>query len=316
MLITAIAAVALAPAVSAADSFPDHPIQLYVPFGAGGSFDLTARALAKAAEKELGSPVVVVNKPGAGGAIALGEVARAQPDGYTIGVFTAANAVIAPQIQKVTYDPLKDFSLISNYATSTLFVAVRADSPYQTLDDMLADMKARPGDVMVGVSTIGSSTHLSTARMMLERGLQTEYVTFGGGAQVLTALMGGHIPVASVAGEALPYVTSGKIRFLASFSRAPIPGLPDVPWIGESGFKWEADAFVGLAAPKELAEPRRALLEKAFLHAAEDPDYLRVVQDMAMLPNALDGKTLQEILGQSYQQTGTLVKAVGLAQQK
>lgn len=316
LLAAAVATVALVPAVSSeAETFPDHPIQLYVPFAAGGSIDLTARALAKAAEHDLGGSVVVVNRPGAGGAIALTEVAHARPDGYTLGVVMAANAAIAPQIQKVSYRPLQDFVPIANYAMSTMFIAVRADSPYRTLEGLLDDMKAHPDKILVGLTTLGSTTHLSTARMMRERGLQTDYVTFGGGAQVITALLGGHVPVASVAGEALPYVTAGKVRFLASFSKAPVPGVPDVPWIGASGFKWEADSWVGLAAPAGLPEPLRAKLEAVFMKAATQPDYLRVVNEMAMLPNVVDSKGLRQMMQRSYGDIGQMVRTIGLTQQ-
>jgi tripartite-type tricarboxylate transporter receptor subunit TctC len=301
-------------ATCGAAAFPDHPIQLYVPFGAGGSIDVTARALATAAQKILGAPVLVVNKPGAGGAIALAEVARAKPDGYTLGVIMAANGAIAPQMQKVPYDAQKDFSIIANYALSTIYVAVRADSPYKTLNDLLADMKANPGKILVGITTLGATTHLSTARMMRERGLQTDYVTFGGGAQVITALLGGHISVATLAGEALPYVTSGKIRFLASFAQASVPALADVPSIQASGFNWEADSWVGLAAPAGLPEAQRKILETAFIKAAADPDYLRVVAEMAMVSQPMPGEQLRKTMVQSYRDIGELIHAIGLVQ--
>jgi len=308
----ATAAIVLLPAAHAAD-FPTRPVQLLVPFGAGGSIDLTARALGKAMEKTLGTPVVVVNKPGAGGTIALAEVARAAPDGYTLGVALAANAAIAPQIQKVPYDSLKDLTPIANYTTSTIYVAVKADSPYQTLEDVLTDIKARPGEVMVGITTLGSTTHLSTARMLKDRGLSTEYVTFGGGAQVITALLGGHIPVATLAGEALPYATSGRVRFLASFSRESVPALANVPSILDMGFSWEADSWVGIAAPAGLDPAIRARLEQSVLEAASDPEFLRVNAEMAMLAQPLDGEALGELMKQSYEGIGVLVKDAGLA---
>ena len=310
----AIAALAVLPCYAAAE-YPERPVRLLVPFGAGGSIDLTARALAKAMEKELGATVVVENRPGAGGAIALGEVSRSKPDGYTVGVAMAANAAIAPQIQKVPYDPIKDLTPIASYAVSTIYIAVRADSPYQTLEDVLADMKAKPGEVMVGITTLGSTTHLSTARMLNERGLKTEYITFGGGAQVITALLGGHIPVATLAGEALPYATSGKVRFLASFSRASVPALAKVPSIDASGFMWEADSWVGLTGPAGMDEAVRAKLEQSVLTAVKDPNFVRVAQDMAMPTQPMTGAELGQTMKQSYSDIGALVKQSGLAAQ-
>ncbi|ALM83511.1 tripartite tricarboxylate transporter substrate binding protein [Bordetella sp. N] len=302
-------------AASPADGYPSHPIQLYVPFSPGGSIDVTARALGRAMEKTLpGASVVIVNKPGAGGAIALGQVARAKADGYTLGVFMPPNAVIAPHMQTVAYDPHKDFSMIANYALTTLYVAVPADSPYKTLDDLLGDMKAHPGKVLFGITTLGAGTHLATARMLKERGLTTEYVTYGGGAQILTAMLGGQIKVATLAGEALPYVLSGKIRFLASFSSQKIAAIKDVPSIRESGFKWDADVWTGLAAPNGLDESVRKKLETAVAQAVKDPEFQRVMESMAMIPQSMSGKELQAQFEQSDKTLGPLIEAAGLAQ--
>ncbi|WP_454690325.1 Bug family tripartite tricarboxylate transporter substrate binding protein [Achromobacter aloeverae] len=315
LLIGAALLFANARAASPADGFPSHPIQLYVPFSAGGSIDVTARALGRALEKTLpGASVVIVNKPGAGGAIALGQVARANPDGYTLGVFMPPNAVIAPHMQAVAYDPKKDFSLIANYALTTLYIAVPADSPYKTLNDLLADMRANPGKIMFGITTLGAGTHLATARMMKERGLKTEYITYGGGAQILTAMLGGQIKVATLAGEALPYVLSGKIRFLASFSSQKIAAIKNVPSIRELGFDWDADVWTGLAAPRGLDESIRKKLENAVAQAVKDPEFQRVMESMAMIPQSMSGAQLQAQFEQSDKTLGPLIKAAGLAQ--
>jgi tripartite-type tricarboxylate transporter receptor subunit TctC len=299
-----------------AQDLSGRSVQILVPFAAGGSTDITARALAKAMEKDLNTPVVVVNKPGAGGTIALAEVARAKPDGHVLGVFLAANAAIAPHIQKsVPYDPLKDFTPIATYAVSTIYLAVRADSPYKTLDDVMNDMKARPGKVVVGITTLGSSTHLATARLARERGLQTDFVTFNGGAQVITALLGGHIPVAAVAGEIYPHVVAGKLRFIASYQKASIPALTNVPSIDANGFNWEADSWVGMAGPAGMSEDLRAKLEASVLKATSDPEYKRVLAEMAMVPRLENGRQLRATLEKSHKDVGALVKAIGLTAQ-
>jgi len=304
-------------AESPADKFPSHPIQLYVPFSAGGSIDVTARALAQALQKTLpGASVVVLDKPGAGGAISLGQVARAKPDGYTLGIFMPPNAVITPHMQSVTYNPHKDFSLIANYSLVTFYIAVPKDSPYKTLDDLLADMKAHPGKVMFGITTLGSGTHLATARMLAEQNLHTQYITYGGGTQILNAMLGGQIKVATLAGEALPYVLSGKIRFLASFSSEKIPAIKDVPSVRASGFNWDADGWVGLVAPKGLDESIREKLETAVIQATKDPQFIHVVNSMAMIPQAMTGSELQHQFEQSDKILGPLIKAAGLVQKK
>ncbi|SOE46512.1 Tricarboxylate transport protein TctC [Orrella dioscoreae] len=300
---------------AAPDSFPASPIQLFVPFSAGGSIDVTARALGRALEKTLpGASVVVVNRPGGGGSIALGQVARAKPDGYTLGVFMPPNAVITPNMQSVNYDAKTDFSLIANYALTTLYVAVPADSPYKTLQDLLGDMQAEPGKVMFGITTLGSGTHLATARMLQEKGLSTEFVTYGGGAQVITALLGDQIKVATLAGEALPYVLSGKVRFLASFSAKKIEAIKDVPSIRDAGFDWDADVWTGLAAPKGLDEQVRKKLELAVEQATKDPEFIRAMESMAMIPQYLSGAALQTQFEESHETLPPLIKAAGLVQ--
>jgi tripartite-type tricarboxylate transporter receptor subunit TctC len=293
-----------------ADSFPSHPVQLLVQFPPGGSVDATARALARAAEKELGVPVVIVNRPGAGGTISLAQVARSRADGYTLGVAGASNIAITPQIQKISYDPLQDFSPISAYAKSGIFLAVRADSPYKSLDDLLADMKVRPGAISVGMPTLGSINHLAMVRMLRERGLKAESVAFGG--NVITSLIGGDMPVACISGEILPYVTSGKVRLLASFTKTSVPALSQVPWIGASGFPWESESWLGIVAPAKLPEGVRAKLEAAFMKAALDPEFQKGLPELVMFPINADGKALGQMMKQSHAKLGELIKVIGL----
>lgn len=299
---------------SSADDFPSQPIQLYVPFNPGGSVDVTTRALGRAIEKELpGTTVVVVNRPGAGGSIALGQVARANPDGYTLGVFVPPNAVIAPQMQDVPYDALQDFSYVAHYGVTTLYVAVPADSPYRTLDDLLDDMQAHPGKVMIGVTTLGSTPHLATARMLKDRDLTSEYVAYGGGAQIITAMLGNQVPVAALAGEAIPHVLSGKIRFLASYSADKVSAVQDVPSIREFGFEWNAESWTGLVAPTGLDEGIRQKLETAVMQATKDPDFQKTMESMATIVKPMTGSELQHLLEQSHKDLTPLIKDAGLA---
>lgn len=309
------AASALFPALALAQTaqpFPSRAVSIYVPYAPGGSIDASTRALAKAAEKSLGAPVVIVNRPGAGGSIAASTVARAVPDGYTLGVVAPSNLTITPQLQKVPYDPFTDFTPVSNFGSTTIYMVVRKDSPFASLEQFIEHARQKPGDVIMAITAIGAGTHLSTARLMQERGVTMDYVTFGGGAQIVTALMGGHVKVAVLAGEVLPSILSGDLRVLAAFSRDQLAALKSVRSIQQSGSTWEPDNWIGLAGPHGMPEDVRLRLEKAFLEATNDPTFLRILEDLAMVPKRMTGAELKAAIKKSYEDNGRLVRAVGL----
>lgn len=315
VLAAAAASASLAVAAQSVPTFPSRPIQLIVPFGAGGSTDVVARALAKAAEDELGQPVVVLNKAGAGGAIALSEVQRAKPDGYTLSLFTASGTTVTPFMQKVTYDPLKDFSPVMSFGGYTTYLAVAADSPLKTFEDLTSKIRQNPDKVVIGITTKGAVNHLGAARLMGERQLKVDYVPMNSGAELITALLGGHLEVASISGEIAPQVKAGKLRALVSFTREQFSEMKDVPSIQQNGSNWELDSWLGIAAPAKTPEPIRQRLEAAFMKAAKDPAFLRVMNDMAMIVSVGDGQTLKRKLEETYADNGRVIKELHLGKQ-
>jgi tripartite-type tricarboxylate transporter receptor subunit TctC len=259
---------ATAPVIALAqDAFPTKPVQLVIPFAPGGATDLTSRALAKAAEKTLGQPIAVINKPAGGGAAAMQEVSRAQPDGYTLINFTAIQAAIAPHIREVPYDAVKGFTPVMLYGAFNTFVAVRTDAPYKSLPELLDYAKKNPRVLTSGISVIGASSHLGMARLAAESGAQLTFVPFGGGAPAITALLGRHVSSAVTSGEVLPHVQSGDVRLLATLMGQRVPELPDVPTIRELGFKWDLNSWLGIAGPAGLPAPVLRKLEQSFLAA-------------------------------------------------
>jgi tripartite-type tricarboxylate transporter receptor subunit TctC len=296
----------------AQSGYPAKPITLVVPFGAGGSTDVVARALAKAAEQDLGQRILILNKAGAGGAIAFDQVKRAEPDGYTLALFTASGATVTPHMQKVPYNALQDFTPVMNFGLYTTYLAVAADSPFKTFQDLTAYAQKNPGQLVLGVTTIGAVNHLGAARLMSERNLQVDYAPFGSGAQIITALLGGHIKAASISGEIAPMVKAGKLRALASFTREQFPDLKDVPSIQQYGATWELDSWLGIAAPAHIPEPIRKRLEASFMKAARDPAFLQVMNDMAMIVAVRDGAGLKQALEKSYAENGRVIRELKL----
>ncbi len=272
-------------------NFPTRPITLVIPFAPAGGSDLTARALAKAAEPILGQPITVVNRPAGGGATAMQEVARAAPDGYTIVNSTAILMAIAPHMREVPYNPATDFTPLMTYGAFNTFVAVRADSPYQSLRDLLDYAKANPRVTTVGVSVIGASSHLGMARLAQESQAQVSFVPFGGGAPAVTALLGRHITCTVVSGEVLPFVANGQARLLATLMGSRVPSLPNVPTIRELGFNWEMNSWLGMAGPKGMPAPIVQRLQDAFLQAMTDATFRRVMEEIAVAELRNDAAT-------------------------
>lgn len=307
------AALATALATGAAQAeFPDKEITLLVPFSAGGATDITARTLAQGVEERLGRPVVVVNRPGAGGASALNELAQSAPDGYTIGVFNAIAAAIGPHMREVPFDPLTAFTPIMNYGGYTTLVAVRDESQFTTLEELLAYARENPRAVTVGVSAVGASSHLGMARLTAENEAEVTFVPFGGGAPAVTALLGGHLATAITSGEILPHLRSGDVRLLALMQDAKLDEFPDVPNIRELGYEWDLNSWVGFAGPAGLDPTALEKLETAFTEAMQDEEFKKVMDDLAMLTNLETSEEAAASLKLSFEDFGTVTRELGI----
>lgn len=300
----------VAPA-QAADDFPNRPITLLVPYTAGGSTDVTARALATAVQPLLGESIVVQNRPGAAATLALSELSRAEPDGYTISFISVANISLAPVMQKVNYDPLNDFVPIMNYGRYVTLLVTNNDSPYKTLDDLVQDMKANPGKVVIG--SAGTTNQLGVARLMQSYGVQVEFAPYSGGAQLIPAVIGGHVQVGAMAGEVVPQLKDGRVRGLVSLSSESLPGTENVPTLKSLGFDWEQDSWFGLAAPAGTPPAVVERLSKMFIEATKDPAFVNTMEQMAVQISVRDATELAETMRESYAENEVLLKSLGLA---
>lgn len=264
--------------VYAQDAYPDKPIKFIVAFPPGGSTDLVTRIVAQRMAELLKQPVVVENKPGAGGNVASQFVARAANDGYTIYLGTLATHGINPVLQKnLPFDHLKDFTMISQLGYYTNLVLVNPDTQAQTLSDWIKYAKAAKNPLMYGSPGNGTSPHLTGELFKLLTGVPLTHVPYKGSSPALADLLGGHIDVTfDNLPSALPLVQSGKLRALAITGRERIPQLPDVPTAVESGIKdMVVDAWVGVMAPANLPPAITATLHKAILASVSDPEILK-----------------------------------------
>lgn len=258
---TAVAALGFVLAGPALAEFPEKDITLIVPWSAGGGTDTIARTLVADAENCLGTGVNVVNRTGAVGASGMGATAAARPDGYTIGLITFQLSAYEP-MGMVDLGP-DDFDLLQLINQSAGAISVSADSDWKTLGDLMSYASENPGVVTVGHSGTGGSWHLAAATLADENDVQFNYVPFDGSAKVRTALLGGHIAVAtSGADEVKQLAEAGEVRILAVVADERVAGFPDVPTVAEAGYPLAAPIYDwrGLAAPKGLPADVKAKL--------------------------------------------------------
>lgn len=244
-----------------AQSYPAKPITVVVPFGAGGRTDLTARGVAQALEKHLGGTVVVVNKPGAGGVIGAKVVANADPDGYTVGIFSSA--VVSAQYTVETGTNLDDYKLAGVMEISPAAVSVNYDSPWKTLRDLIAAAKKSPGQLKFGMIP-GASAQVFAGGFADAAGIQLNMVPFKGDAPGATALAGGHIDAhIAVPASYKALSDARKIRMLGVAAETRMSTFPDIPTMREQGVDLVIGSFHGLFVPKGAPESVVATLESA-----------------------------------------------------
>jgi tripartite-type tricarboxylate transporter receptor subunit TctC len=258
-----------------AQSWPDRPIRLIVPFPPGGGTDVISRQLAERIGANTGWTIVIENRAGAGGNIGLDAVAKAAPDGYTIGMGQAANLAINPTLYaKMPFDPLRDFVPIASIASQGLIVVVSAKSPVRTLADLVAAAKAKPQAVSLAHAGNGTVGHLGGVMFARRAGVELLIVPYKGAAPAVTELMGGQVDV--LFGNPLavmPLVNSDVLRALAVASPRRLAALPGVPTIAESGYPgFEATNWSGLVAPARTPEGTVAQLNAQAVAALRRPE--------------------------------------------
>ena len=258
---TFLLAAILMPALACAQAFPSKPIRLVVPFGAGGVADLTARIVAPRIAEGLGQPIVVENKPGAGGVLAAQEVARSTPDGHTALLISNGNAVSRALFKSLPYDPEKDFAMVSTLGFFPLVILADAKSPLATVADVVAEAKKHPGRTNIGTIAIGSTQNLAAELFRSSAPLDAQIVPYKATGEVIAALKGGDAALAfEILAPALPHVRSGNLRALAVTSAKRFAGLPNVPTVAESGIGgYEVASWNGFAVP---AKTPRAAIER------------------------------------------------------
>jgi tripartite-type tricarboxylate transporter receptor subunit TctC len=257
------------------DKYPSKPIMWICPYGAGGNADSRSRQVAKIMAEILGQPILIDNKAGAGGNIGTEMIARAKPDGYTIGMGNFAPlAVNHALFKKLNFDPFNDITPITLIERGPLILMVRADSPYKTVKDVVAAAKASPGKLSYASGGIGGTHHLSGALFEYSAGVDMIHVPYKSGAAGATDLMGGQVEMMfEQMYAAMPSVKGGRLRALAITSKTRSPLLPDLPTMAEQGYpEVEVLNWQGLVGPKGMSADLIKLLNATCNKALKDPD--------------------------------------------
>jgi tripartite-type tricarboxylate transporter receptor subunit TctC len=285
----------LLPAPALAQSrFPERPIRLIVPWTAGGPADLGYRILAESVQRQLGQPVVVENRAGAAGILGAVALQEARPDGYTVSQMHVGVVRQMLMNPRPPYHPIEDLTYILQITGFTMGLVVRADSPWQTLAQLLDHAAAHPGQLNYGSLGTGSTQHLVIERIAVVRRLAMTHVPYRGTADTLRALLGGEIHFASESSGWAPLVQAGQLRLLAVYTAERARRFPQVPTLRESGVDIVVESPGGLVGPRGMAPEVVRVLGAAFRTAAQEPAHLQFLErhDQPLL--LLDGEAYRE----------------------
>lgn len=288
---------AAAKVLAQGERFPVRPITLWVPWPAGGATDLTMRLLADLAGRQLGQRVIVENRSGAGGTLAMPILQQAAPDGYTIAQLPHP-VLRAPHIQRVLWDPIRDTTPIIQVSGVTFGMVVPAGSPLKTFDDVLAFAKARPGELTVSTNGVGTTPHVVMDELFARRGLSYVHVPYKGTSEQMLAVASGQVMVGINSNGFAPFVDSGRLRLLVTFGDHRTKRWPGVPTLKELGHGVVATSPYGLVGPRGMAPAIVATLHDAFKAAMNDPAHVAELakydQELVYLDTEDYGRSLRE----------------------
>ena len=310
-LLSAVALCAM-PVLSHADDYPSKPITLIVPYQAGGSIDGVMRAMAQSASKKLGQPIVIDNKPGGSGTVGPASMlATGKPDGYTI---SGAGITLfrMPLLQKVSYDPEKDFTYIANLAGITFGVTAGAQTPFKSWADVVAYAKKNPGKLSYGSPGQNSTPHLGMEQLAAAAGIELVHVPFKSSPESNAALLGGHTELQVDGAGWKPLVDSGKARLLAVWTASRTKRWPEVPTLKDLGYPLVFESPLGIAGPKGMDPKIVAKLHDAFRATLDDPEVQRVMASFEFVPSYQRGDEFLKSLQKSRDEERKLFSRMGL----
>ena len=305
------AAIAL-PALAQVPPFPTRPIKLICPWPAGGATDAVMRVMAESAAKSLGGQMIVENKAGASGMLGPNELVSAKPDGYTLSQLTIGVARL-PHMQKMQFDPLKDFTYIACLTGYTFGLVVRADSPIKSVKDLVDFAKANPGKFTFGSPGTGTTPHLAVEEFAFKAGIKLQHVPFKGFAEGMQSMLGGHTMSHSDSTGWAPHVDAGTARLLATYGSKRTKRWPNVPTLHELGFETLADSPFGIGGPKGMEPAVVRKLHDAFKKTVEDPAVLAALEKYDQSVIYMNSEDYARFIRDQYAKEKDIIEKLGLA---
>ena len=268
-----------------AQTWPERPVTVLVPFPAGGNTDTMARLLADRLQTRLGQPFVVENRPAGGGIVAAGQVARAKPDGYTLIFASAGQNVILPMLYKVNYDPVKDLVPISIFGTGAFILGAKKDAPFNTMPELIAYAKAHPGKLNVASAGNGSIGHLTAALFAKRANIDMVPVPYKGGGPAIAALVAGETDLYfGNASELLQFITTDRIKLISVSTPERLPQIPDIPPVASLFPGFSTSSWNGILGPVGLPTEVTRKLVKETSDAARDPVLAERLNSLGIKP--------------------------------
>jgi len=293
-----------------AASFPSKPITIIVNFGAGGPTDLPPRQIATYLEKKFKQAVVVENRTGGAGVVGLAAIAKAAPDGYTIGTFSSSPAIIAPKLRQVPYDPKTDFTPIAQIAVYTMPLCVLPGSPFKSFKDMVEEARRNPGKVTYSTVGTGSGQNIFMEALGKAEGVKFTHVPFTGGSSGIAALMGGHV-AASLDAALGKNASTGDCRALASVGSKRLPALGDVPTFQELGYQVDVPLWLALAGPAGIPAEIAKKLSDAIIEATAQPEYKDLLTKLMLLDQTAGAAEVQARFKADETRMGAMMEELG-----
>jgi tripartite-type tricarboxylate transporter receptor subunit TctC len=308
------AALAVASGVASAQSaFPTKPVHILVPYAAGGGVDILARTLGDVVSRQWGQTVVIENRPGAGGVVASQALATSAADGYTLIVVASGHATNPFLYPKLPYDTFKDFTPVSLLASSPNMLLVRADSPFRTVADVIAQARAKPGSLSFGHAGNGTSTHLAGELLKALAKVEIEAIPYKGGAPAINDLLGGQIPLSFNNGpESVGQIAAGTVRALAVTTAARAPFLPDVPSLSETVPGYDTGVWWGLLGPGGMPPELVAKLAADFVAALNTEAVKERLGKLGALPIGSSPAAFDARIRADYDKWGPIIRAAGM----
>lgn len=307
---------ALSATTHAASEYPNKSIHLTVPFAAGGITDLTARTFAKQLSGFLKQPVIVENRPGAGATIGANHVAKSSPDGYTLLLGTNVTHAITPQMmQKAPYNPLEDFQPIAMFSLNGNVLLVKQDFPANTFEEFIDYIRNSKNELNYASGSIGSSAHLAAELLKIEvKDIQYTHIPFGGPAEAMSALIGGHVDfMFTNIGAAVNQTKSGKVKALAVTTSKRTAELPDVPTIAESGVPgFEVVGWLAAFAPKNTPSATTQKLNAIINASQENPELRKTMDTASVIPVIYTPEETATFVKNEYEKWGNVIRAANI----